>query len=83
MAKKKKRRRDRENVRQTQPAEVVSANREKRSLLEGQPVGKFVFAAGLLIMFGGYIFLANEFLSLAPIMIIGGLAMIFAGLWTM
>lgn len=83
MANKKKRRRDRESIRQIQPAEAVSANGGKRSLLEGQPVGKFVFAAGLLIMFGGYIFLANEFLSLAPIMILGGLAMIFAGLWTM
>lgn len=83
MAKKKQRRRDRDNVRYGQTAAVAPVSEKKASILSGQPVGKFIFAAGLLIMFGGYIVLAKEFLSLAPIMILGGLGMIFAGLWTM
>ena len=85
MAKKKKRRREREISRETaggtEPSQAPEG--EKISMLQGQPVGKYIFAVGLLVMFGGYIFLAKEFLSVAPVMILGGLAMIFAGLWTM
>jgi len=66
-------------MRERSPAKLE----ETVPMFRGQPLGKYIFAVGLLIMFLGYIFLAKEFLTVSPIMILGGLGMIFAGLWNM
>jgi hypothetical protein len=52
-------------------------------MIAGQPVGKYVFSIGLFLLFLGYVLLAKEFLTAAPILIIGGLVVIFLGLWNL
>ena len=52
-------------------------------MIAGQPVGKYVFSVGLFCLFLGYILLAKQMLTAAPLLIIGGLVVIFLGLWNL
>jgi hypothetical protein len=52
-------------------------------MIAGQPVGKYVFAVGLFALFLGYVLLKQEFLTAAPLLIVGGLVTILAGLWNL
>ena len=78
MAKDKDRRReDKASEAETTPVESTPM------MVSGQPIGKYVFAVGLFCLFLGYILLAKQFLTAAPLLIIGGLVVIFLGLWNL
>ena len=55
----------------------------KPMMIAGQPVGKYVFSIGLFCLFLGYVLLAKQMLTAAPLLIIGGLIVIFLGLWNL
>ena len=74
--------RDRKREDQAQAAEEPDAG-PAPMMIAGQPVGKYAFSIGLLCLFLGYVLLAKQMLTAAPLLIIGGLVVIFLGLWNL
>jgi len=81
MAKDKDRRRE-EKVLEADIAPIADSG-PPPMMIAGQPIGKYIFALGLFCLFLGYILLAKQFLTAAPLLIIGGLVVIFLGLWNL
>ena len=69
--------------RESEAAEQGRDGEASPRMIAGQPVGKYVFAIGLFCLFLGYILLAKQMLTAAPLLIIGGLVVIFLGLWNL